>query len=111
MHFCAEFYKSALLLGKKRTAYQQPSSRLRAMELIEGHALPYENPRMSAVAVGYLDGNTFAEKLDRARGSQAKARDHSYFAAWLIRSSSIATIPSRARYWGNWPQTPVMGIA
>jgi hypothetical protein len=29
-------------------------------------SLPFENPRMSAVAVGYLDGNAFAEKLERA---------------------------------------------
>jgi hypothetical protein len=29
-------------------------------------ALAFENPRMSAVSVGYLDGNTFAEKLERA---------------------------------------------
>jgi hypothetical protein len=29
-------------------------------------ALQFENPKMSAVSVGYLDGNTFAEKLERA---------------------------------------------
>jgi hypothetical protein len=29
-------------------------------------ALPHESPRMSAVAVGYLTNETFAEKLDRA---------------------------------------------
>ena len=28
--------------------------------------LAFENPRMSAVSVGYLDGNTFAEKLEHA---------------------------------------------
>src|SRR5262249_60531168 len=29
----------------------------------------------------------------------------------LIRSSSVSTAPSRPRYCGNWPQTPVIGIA
>src|SRR5262245_25826395 len=29
----------------------------------------------------------------------------------LIRSSSISTAPSRPRYCGNWPQTPIRGIA
>jgi hypothetical protein len=28
-------------------------------------ALPYENPRMSAVTIATLDGKTFAEALDR----------------------------------------------
>jgi len=37
-------------------------------------SLPYENPRMSAVAVGYLDGNTFAEKLDRAIARSDRAK-------------------------------------
>jgi hypothetical protein len=37
-------------------------------------ALPFENPRMSAVAVGYLDGNTFAEKLERAIARSDRAR-------------------------------------
>ena len=29
-------------------------------------ALAFENPRMSAVSVGYLTNDTFAERLDRA---------------------------------------------
>ena len=37
-------------------------------------ALPFENPRVSAVAVGYLDGNTFAERLDRAIAASEKAK-------------------------------------
>jgi hypothetical protein len=37
-------------------------------------SLPYENPRMSAVAVGYLDGNTFAEKLERAIRASDRAK-------------------------------------
>jgi hypothetical protein len=45
-----------------RDPAQPTSARMRAA--IE--SLPYENPKMSAVAVSYLDGNTFAEKLDRA---------------------------------------------
>ena len=37
-------------------------------------SLPFEKPRMSAVAVGYLTGDTFAERLDRAtlRSERAK---------------------------------------
>jgi hypothetical protein len=30
-----------------------------------GKSLPYENPKLSAVGVGYLTNNTFAERLDR----------------------------------------------
>jgi hypothetical protein len=29
-------------------------------------SLPYETPKLTAVAVGYIDNNTFAERLDRA---------------------------------------------
>ena len=29
-------------------------------------ALPYEQPKLSAVAVGYLTANDFASRLDRA---------------------------------------------
>jgi len=29
-------------------------------------ALPFEAPKLSAVAVGYLDANDFASRLDRA---------------------------------------------
>jgi hypothetical protein len=45
-----------------RDPAQPTSVRMRAA--IE--ALAFENPRMSAVSVGYLDGNTFAERLERA---------------------------------------------
>jgi len=37
-------------------------------------SLPFENLRMSAVAVGYLDGNTFAEKLERAIARSGRAK-------------------------------------
>ena len=42
-------------------------------------SLPYENPRMSAVAVGCLTNDTFAERLDRAidRSDRAKLIDGS----------------------------------
>jgi hypothetical protein len=53
-----------------RDPTQPHSVRMRAA--IE--SLPYENPRMSAVAVGYLDGNTFAERLDRAIAASEKAK-------------------------------------
>jgi hypothetical protein len=53
-----------------RDPAQPTSVRMRAA--IE--SLPFENPRMSAVAVGYLDGSTFVEKLERAivRSDRAK---------------------------------------
>jgi hypothetical protein len=36
-------------------------------------SLPYETPKLTAVAVGYIDNNTFAERLDRAiNRSEAK---------------------------------------
>jgi len=37
-------------------------------------AAPYEHPRMSAVAVGYLTNNTFAERLDRAIEASNRAK-------------------------------------
>jgi hypothetical protein len=37
-------------------------------------ALAFENPRMSAVSVGYLDGNTFAERLERAIHASERAK-------------------------------------
>jgi hypothetical protein len=37
-------------------------------------AAPYEHPKLSAVSVGFRDGNTFGERLDRAieRSDRAK---------------------------------------
>jgi hypothetical protein len=37
-------------------------------------ALPFENPKLSAVGVGYLDNNTFAERLDRAIDASNRAK-------------------------------------
>jgi hypothetical protein len=37
-------------------------------------AVPFEHPRMSAVSVGYYDGNTFAERLDRAIDASNRAK-------------------------------------
>jgi len=53
-----------------RDPAQPTSVRMRAA--IE--ALAFENPRMSAVSVGYLDGNTFAEKLERAICASERAK-------------------------------------
>jgi len=47
-----------------------PTTRLRAA--IE--AAPYEHPRMSAVAVGYLTANDFAARLDRAVDASNRAK-------------------------------------
>jgi hypothetical protein len=37
-------------------------------------ALSFENPKLSAVGIGTLDGSTFAEKLDRAIAASEKAK-------------------------------------
>ena len=37
-------------------------------------ALAFENPRMSAVSVGYLTNDTFAERLERAIRASDRAR-------------------------------------
>jgi hypothetical protein len=36
-------------------------------------ALPFESPRMSAVAVGYMTGDNFASRLERAIVRSGKA--------------------------------------
>jgi hypothetical protein len=36
--------------------------------------LPFESPRMTAVSVGYYDGNTFAQRLDRAIDASNRAK-------------------------------------
>jgi hypothetical protein len=59
-----------LLQSVYRDDGQPLSTRLRAA--IE--ALPFEHPKMSAVAVGYLTGDTFAEKLDRAIARSDRAK-------------------------------------
>jgi hypothetical protein len=50
-------------------------------------ALPHESPRMSAVAVGYLTNDTFAEKLERAILRSAK----------VINAKPLALPPPRLR--------------
>ena len=37
-------------------------------------ALAFENPKLSAVGVGYLESNTFAERLDRAIDASNRAK-------------------------------------
>ena len=37
-------------------------------------SLPHENPKLSAVAMGYLTNDTFAERLDRAIARSDRAR-------------------------------------
>jgi hypothetical protein len=53
-----------------RDPTQPHSVRMRAA--IE--SLPFENPRMSTVAVGYLTGNDFASRLERAVEASGKAK-------------------------------------
>ena len=37
-------------------------------------ALQFQNPKLSPVGVGYLDNNTFAERLDRAIDASNRAK-------------------------------------
>ena len=53
-----------------RDPTQPHSVRMRAA--IE--ALPFENPRLSAVAVGRLNGDDFASRLDRAVDASNRAK-------------------------------------
>jgi hypothetical protein len=53
-----------------RDPTQPHSVRMRAA--IE--ALPFENPRLSAVGVGHFTGNTFAERLERAVEASNRAK-------------------------------------
>ena len=53
-----------------RNPTEPTSTRIRAAV----EALPYENPRLSAVAVGYLTKDTFAERLERAIARSNGAR-------------------------------------
>ena len=53
-----------------RNPMEETGKRIRAAT----EALPHESPRMSAVSVGYYDGNTFAERLDRAIDASNRAK-------------------------------------
>jgi hypothetical protein len=57
-----------------RSIYRNPmettSTRIRAAV----EALPYENPRLTAVAVGRLTGEDFATRLDRAVEASNRAK-------------------------------------
>jgi len=59
-----------LLQSVYRDEAQPLSVRLRSA--IE--ALPYENPKMSAMAVGYLTGEDFAQRSDRAIAASEEAK-------------------------------------
>jgi hypothetical protein len=61
---------AAYLQSIYRNPREETSKRIRAAT----EALPHESPRMSAVSVGYYDGNTFAERLDRAIDASNRAK-------------------------------------
>jgi len=61
LHFFQRVYRST----------SQPMSRRMSAAR---EAIAHEHPRMSAVSVGYLTGNTFAERLDRALDRSERAR-------------------------------------
>jgi hypothetical protein len=59
--------KAALnALSYLQSIYRNPMEPTSTRTRAAVEALPYENPRLSAVAVGYMTNDTFAEKLDRA---------------------------------------------
>ena len=54
--------------------YRDPTQPIAVRMRAAIEALPFESPRMSAVSVGYYDGNTFAQRLDRAIEASEKAK-------------------------------------
>ncbi len=46
--------------------YRDPAQPIGVRMRAAIEAMPYENPKLSAVAVGYVTGQDFATKLDRA---------------------------------------------
>ena len=53
-----------------RNPMEETGKRIRAAT----EALPHESPRMTAVSVGYYDGSTFAQRLDRAIDASNRAK-------------------------------------
>jgi hypothetical protein len=54
--------------------YRDPTQPIAVRMRAAIEALPFESPRMSAVSVGYYDGNTFAQRLDRAIEASNRAK-------------------------------------
>ena len=52
--------------------------------------LPFYMPKLSAVDVGYMTNNTFAERLDRATERSAAARPIKLIEARAINAEDIA---------------------
>src|SRR5262249_49255767 len=52
-------------------------------------SLPYEQPKLSAISVGYLNATDFASRLDRAigRSDRAKLIEHSADEGRALRSA------------------------
>jgi len=57
-----------------RRVYRSPRQPMSLRMRAATEALPHEHPRMTAVSVGYYDGNSFAQRLDRAIDASNRAK-------------------------------------
>ena len=67
-----------------QSVYRDPRVPLPVRMRAAAEALPYENPKLSAIAVASLTGNEFAMRLDRAIMRSAKLIAQSSWAAARI---------------------------
>jgi hypothetical protein len=61
-------------LGYLQSIYRNPMELTGVRIRAAVEALPYENPRLSAIAVGRLTGEDFATRLDRAVEASNRAK-------------------------------------
>jgi hypothetical protein len=54
--------------------YRDPTQPITVRMRAAIEAMPFETPRVSAVAVGFLHGNDFASRLDRAVEASNRAK-------------------------------------
>jgi hypothetical protein len=68
-----ELDSGVLALELLQAVYRDPQVPLPVRIRCAAEALPYENPKLSAVALASMDANDFAAKLDRAIARSGKA--------------------------------------
>lgn len=66
--------KTVNALEYLQSIYRNPTETTGVRMRAAVESLPFENPKLSAVGVGYLENNTFAERLDRAIDASNRAK-------------------------------------